>query len=86
MSKKLDEIQSAIFEAERFIESAKQWQAEIIKQSGDKYFSYQSKQASNAKRKSMDLTRSLAVLRGRTKWPTQTERRYPHKSGKFWKN
>lgn len=64
---KLENIESAIIEAKRFIAAAEQWKEDVIKQSAEKWPAYQSKKASAAKRASMDLTRSLAVLRGRAK-------------------
>ena len=64
---KIEDISAAVAEAERFIKAAKKWQDELIDNTSgkNKYVSFQSKNASAAKRASMDLTRSLAVFRGR---------------------
>lgn len=69
VTSKLDQIQSALEEAKRFVKAAEEYEEELIQQlsKGTKYSCYPSIKASNTKRKSMDLTRSLAVLRGRAK-------------------
>ena len=55
-----EKLNSAIIEAERFIEKAKLAQVRLA---NDDWAKYRCKEASAAKRASMDLTRSLTELR-----------------------
>lgn len=62
----IDQILKTKEEAERFIESIQEM-LEHRAQSGNECNWIHGKYAANIKRKSMDLTRSLAVLRGADK-------------------
>jgi len=61
MNTKIERIDSAIFEAHRFIKRAKEWKKRV---KDDKYVSMSgSREGGAAKRASMDLSRALAEIR-----------------------
>jgi len=60
MDDKIEKIDFAISEAQRFILRAKQWRQRL---NADSYAKYGSKEGGAAKRSSLDLTRALSELR-----------------------
>ncbi len=60
---KIDKLQDAINEANRFLDKANAAKARLIAEQDSKYFCYATKEMGAAKRASMDLSRALTELR-----------------------